>query len=97
MIVSVTVKLPIMFWLPVKLKDPVIEVEPLITWFPINVFEPVVAKVPFEFFWEAVNDNMLALNAFTDAVVFKILELNALKDAVNEFNDAVFASKDELK
>ena len=40
---------------------------------------------------------MLALNAFIDAVVFKILELNALKDDVNKFNDAVFASKDELK
>jgi len=40
---------------------------------------------------------MLALNAFIDAVVFKILELNALKDAVNEFNEAVLASNELLK
>jgi hypothetical protein len=40
---------------------------------------------------------MLALNAFIEAVVFKILELNALKDAVNEFNEAVLASNELLK
>ena len=72
-----------MFVLPLTLKEPVI------VWSPLNMFEPVVAKMPFEFFWDAVKAFIEALNRFNDAVAackdavsISISATNALFDAV---------------